>query len=186
MVIGIDLDSTLSNMNEKWLKIYNEEYDDNLTLNDLTMWDWYKITKPECGARGLMEILLRPGFFYEDIRPNEGSQEVTRWLIKEKKQDIYIVTSYCSEVTMDKTKWLIEHFPHIPSRNIIFINNKALFDGDVLIDDSGDNIEAFTNKRPSRIGLLYDGPCPWNHEYTHLKRVHSWWEIQRFFEEILA
>ena len=182
-VIGIDLDSTLNNLTKKWIDTYNEEYNDNLTINDITEWDLSKIVKPECGKK-IFDIIHRPGFFYENMEVIEGSQDVTKWLIEKKKYDIYIVTAYFPNVLMDKFKWLEKYFPHISLKKVIPCNFKNRFNGDFLIDDGGHNIRDFNKANKDSVGLLLDLPCPWNHNYTDIKlRMKSWEDIRTYFKE---
>lgn len=164
--LGIDLDSTLNNLDEVWLKLYNHDYNDNLT--DWNNWNINEIVKRECGEK-IFDYLRIPGFFYSlDIRPNAIS--VIDKLIE--KFDIYIVTAYIPETCVDKTNWIKKYLPKIKPENIIFCNNKGLLNLDYLIDDGPHNIECFKQK-----GILYN--MPYNSylgdKYT---RVNNWLEIE--------
>ena len=44
--IGIDLDQVLNNLNKKWFQVYNEKYNDNITMESVTAWDMLKFVKP--------------------------------------------------------------------------------------------------------------------------------------------
>lgn len=47
MKIGIDLDNVLNNLNQEWIKLYNNDYDDNLAIEDIKDWNLHKYVK--CG-----------------------------------------------------------------------------------------------------------------------------------------
>ena len=144
MKIGIDLDGTLSDMHAPWLAIYNERFGDNLTKEDLHGWDIDRYVKPECGEK-VFEILDEPGFFRNaPVQP--FAQEALTLLRKD--HTLYVVTAYyhLNAVMEQKIGWLLEHFPMIDPKNIIFCNPKSLLSGlDLLIDDSPKNIEMFPN-----------------------------------------
>ena len=43
-----DVDEVINNLVEKILVEYNKQYNDSLTLNDITDWEVKKFIKPEC------------------------------------------------------------------------------------------------------------------------------------------
>ena len=73
--IGIDLDSTLNNLDKVWLDRYNNDYNDN--IKEWSQWDMEKIVKPECGKK-IYNYLHEKNFFLNlDIQPNSlGYYEV--------------------------------------------------------------------------------------------------------------
>lgn len=172
--VGIDLDSTLNCLNEKWLEDYNRDYNDTMTMEDITHWDWHDLVKPECGKK-LYHYLGIPQYFY-NLGVKEDSQEVTRWILEH--FDIYVVTAYGKyvETAPDKFRWLREYFPHIDERNVIFMNDKSKLRTDFLIDDGPHNIEAFLG-----LGIVVD--YAYNRYLDKsIPRVRNWKEIQKFFE----
>lgn len=48
MTIGVDCDNVLNNLTESVLKVYNEDFNDNLTTNDITDYYIENFVKPEC------------------------------------------------------------------------------------------------------------------------------------------
>ncbi len=127
--LGIDLDTTLNNLNEVWLKQYNEDYDDNLT--EFATWNVDKHVKPECGQK-IFSYLHEPDFFYNlDIR--EDASEVVDYISK--YFDLYIVTAYSVDTCVDKVKWVEKYLPYFDVRNIVFCNDKSIPNLEYLIDD---------------------------------------------------
>jgi 5'(3')-deoxyribonucleotidase len=179
--IGIDLDSTLNNLDTVWLEVYNKEYNDNLTVKDLTSWDIASIVKPECGQK-MFDYLLEPGFFKNlGIQPN--AYEVTKWLSEQ--FDLYIVTAYHHKTCADKAEWVEKYLPHIPTRNIIFCNHKGLIKTNMLIDDGGHNILDFSESNKFGTPILFD--APWNqHLGNNFIRAKDWLEIREVIEELIC
>lgn len=185
-IVGIDLDSTLNCLVESWVDAYNKKYSDNFTINNITLWNWESLIKPECG-KDIYNIIKEPGFF-ANLKVKEDAQEVTQWLITEKNCEIFVVTAYFPVVVLDKVSWLDNYFPHIPSKNIIFCNEKGRFNGDILIDDGAHNIKAFANSNPTSVSILIDSP--WNQNLepeleNKLIRLDNWKSIKLYLKEIL-
>lgn len=169
--IAIDLDSVLNNLEQVWLDAYNQDYDDNLTVEDMVAWDLTEYIKPKCGNK-IYDYILQPMFFLSlNIKPN--AYEVTKWLSQ--YADLYIVTAYTYTTCYDKVEWVKKYLPHIDIRNIIFCNDKSKIDMDFLIDDRDLNITTFKGK-----GIVFD--MPYNRHLNNIyPRVHNWLEIKDYF-----
>lgn len=175
--LGIDLDTTLNNLNEVWLKRYNEDYNDNLT--EWKGWDIHNYIKSECGYK-IYDYLKEPGFFY-NLQIRENSNEVVDFLIEH--FDVYIASAYVAEACLDKVNWILKYLPNIKKENIIFINDKSLLKFDFLIDDGPHNIETFS---PLKEAIVYDMPYNRYLEYDEFRpypRVKNWLDIKQLFEE---
>jgi len=170
--IGIDLDSTLNNLETVWIERYNQDYNDS--LKEWDNWELDKVIKPECGKK-IFEYLREPGFFYNlDIK--KDAKEVVDFLSKH--FELYIVTAYIPETCLDKANWIKKHKLAIDEKNVIFINNKGLLELDYLIDDGPHNFKDFKGK-----GVLLD--MAYNRmlqESEKLIRVKTWSEIKTIFE----
>ncbi len=69
--IGIDLDSTLNNLNDVWLDRYNKDYNDD--IKHFEKWDATYNLKPECSVK-IYDYLKEPGFFYlKDRKPHSSA-----------------------------------------------------------------------------------------------------------------
>jgi len=174
--LGIDLDTTLNNLNEVWLERYNQDYGDNLT--EWIGWDIHNHIKSECGHK-IYNYLKEPDFFYNlDIR--ENAAEVIDYLLE--YFEIYIPSAYVAEACLDKVKWINKYLPNIKTENIIFINDKSLLELDYLIDDGPHNIQTFS---PFKDAIIYD--MPYNRYLDHdgfqtWPRIKNWLEIKELFE----
>lgn len=171
--LGIDLDSTLNNLDKVWLKRYNEDYNDSLKQwND---WQVLRCVKPECGKK-ILDYLLEPNFF-----KTLGVQKYAAETIKYLSQyfDIYIITAYNVVTCVDKAEWLKEHFQMIKQENIIFCNDKSVLNIDYLIDDGPHNIEGF-----KQTGIIFDKPYNKHlnkKEYPY--RCKTWKDVKLLFDK---
>lgn len=173
--IGIDLDSTLNNLEEIWMDRYNKDYPNKkIKLKDWVSWDVHTLVDPKCGQK-IYEYLHEPKFFYNlDIKPK--AKEVVEFLSE--NYELYIVTAYTSDTCKDKTDWIKKQKLKINDKNIIFINNKSLLNLDYLIDDGPHNFTNFGG-----MGIVFD--MPYNKhlkDNSNIKRVKTWADIKKFFE----
>ena len=49
MIVAVDIDDVIISLVPTWLHLYNKDYKDNLSKNDITDWQIDKFVKPECG-----------------------------------------------------------------------------------------------------------------------------------------
>ena len=171
--IGIDLDSTLNNLEVVWAKKYNQDYNDNIV--EWPKWEFHEFVKPECGEK-IYEYLHEPKFFYNlDIK--KDAKKVVEFLSKH--YELYIVTAYTPDTCQDKADWVKMQGLNIPQKNIIFINNKGILDLDYLIDDGPHNFDNFKG-----IGLVFDMLYNRHIEDSNYRtRVKTWEDILEFFIE---
>ena len=167
LTIAVDLDSTLNNLNHVWIVRYNQMYDD--TLNCFNEWNVVNCVKPECGNR-IFDILGAKDFFY-NLGMQSGADEVMEKLCTE--HNVHIVTAYTANTCVDKVRWVQKYLPFFDIKNIVFCNNKRLFNADVLIDDAPHNIESFPNTT-----ICFD--MPYNKEVKSDYRAFSWIDINRY------
>lgn len=174
-IIGVDQDDVLAELIPKWLKYYNKEYNDNLTVNDIKSWNIHQYAKPECGEK--IYDILSIHKFYRDLDVVENSQRVLEKLSED--YDIFVITDAMATRMSFKAKfdWLGEHFPFINKKNYVFTGNKSIFAGDYLIDDGVHNLEVFKGK-----GLLFDRPH--NRNCDKFERVNGWLGVEKYFESI--
>lgn len=74
-----------------------------------------------------------------------------------------------------KYSWLKERFPFIPDKRIVFCGDKSIIRADFMIDDSEQNLAAFTGK-----GFIFSAPHNLLNE--RFPRVNTWFDIADRFE----
>lgn len=168
------MDGVIANLHDVWLQIYNSDYNDNLRKEDITLWNWHVLCKPECGEK-LYRYLDNPDLF-RNLPVIEGSQEVLKELSS--KYDIFICSApYNIKNVLPKVEWLRKNFPFLNEKNFVFTRNKGILNADFLIDDNPDNFIGFRGE-----GLLFDAPH--NREETKYRRVKNWLEIKEYFSDL--
>lgn len=172
--IGLDLDSTLNNLTDVWVELYNNDYNDNLKY--FSNWDNHNDVKIECGKK-IYDYLHKPNLFYNlDIA--KDAKDVVEFLSKH--YELYIVTAYIPESCIDKVNWVKKYLPNFNLNNVVFLNKKNILQLDYLIDDGPHNIEEFNG-----VGIVYE------REYNKYlgdtyPRVRNWKEIEKFFKKELV
>lgn len=174
-VLLFDLDGICCNLMKKWLAVYNQDYDDNLTESDITSWSWDAFVKPECGKR-IYHYLNRPGFF-ADLEPIPGCIEALDRL--QHICELVVVTASPKEAAGDKMAWVRRHLPMVPRGNIVVTYRKDLVRGDFMFDDAPKNL---IHHPSTRIMLDY----PYNRDFHECHRVHSWAEAEALIRRLVA
>ncbi|MEK3955919.1 5' nucleotidase, NT5C type [Psychrobacillus sp. FSL K6-1464] len=181
-IILLDMDDVMANFSAEWIRLYNEEYSDSLTQNDLTEWDASLFTKPECGMK-IYDYLRNPGLF-RNLIVADGCKDVLKDLT-ELGAEVIIVTDSpqgCSfgqsdwrgsNPTDDKRAWLQEHFPFIPKENFVVTSKKWLVQGDILIDDKPSTILKF--QELGRKVVAMSRPC--NQKIDAQLRADNWFVL---------
>lgn len=182
VTILCDIDEVVNNLVEKILVKYNEKYNDNLTLKDITGWDVGEFIKPEC--KNIFKEFRTDDFLSSlDVQPK--AKEVIGKLMA--RFNFYFVTSTYPDHVKAKDEWLKRNFPKYDSSQLIVCRDKHLVHGDILIDDCvGNFILEHTKDSPVKYNFIFDKP--WNQavkeDNTKTFRVHGWDEIYELINKL--
>jgi 5'(3')-deoxyribonucleotidase len=168
-ILACDFDDCITNLVGHWLSEYNRQYDDNLTVDEITDWDIGKFTK----ISDKMYFLLEQPNFFKNVEINEDCYDVLKWAST--YFDVQIISATNPKTYFDKVEWLKEHLPFIPPQNYNCVTNKYIISGAVMIDDKPENLEGFKGKK-----ILFTRP--WNQDVTHFNRADNWQEIRTLLE----
>lgn len=182
MIIGIDIDDTITNHLEVWLDIYNEYCrDDNdpiLQVSDAYKWSFYD-DYSENTKNNLLKSLSYQGLYFDKIRILNNVKNTIQELIDSGNQ-IYFISATSKEYQDKKKEWLLNELPMIDESNIIFSEKKELFNVDIMIDDNLSYASKF--KCPF---ILFKRPWNSNREpelYTdNILICSNWDEIESYF-----
>ena len=108
-------------------------------------------------------------------RPYEGAAEFVRTL--RFNHDVRIVTSPwvgAPDWYRQRVDWLKWHFG-IDERHVIFAVDKTYIEGDYLIEDSAEKLEAWSCRYGKDGAILIDRP--WNREGYGLRRARSYQQV---------
>ena len=136
-----DLDGVIIDLTKGWLAKYNQEYDDNLTIDEMFgKWDVENAVKPE--ARDDIYNMLDNADEYASLDPISGAVEGMQKLHDSGEFDLYILSAFMGKggVADGKCRWIDEHLPFVDKDNIILAHDKELVYGDFLVDDSDKNL----------------------------------------------
>ncbi|ASS77243.1 5'(3')-deoxyribonucleotidase [Tumebacillus algifaecis] len=167
------MDSVIVDLMSEWFRRYNEEHDDDLTVERIMCWQTEKYVKPVCGKK-IYEYLDAPGLF-RGLQPLPDAVAVLERLAK--AYDLLIVTSSRTFAYTEKEQWVAEHLPFLSKENLIFAHRKDMVRGDLLFDDAPHNLEAFAATGRLAVAMDY----PYNRS-VKVPRVSGWLE----FESLLA
>lgn len=178
--IAVDVDDTVAHLIERWLQLYNKDYDDDMRPGDVDRWAISECVKPECGTK-IWEYLGRPDL-YDFVRPVPGALEGVAE-IRAMGHRVVFVTSCGSHPTTigragDKYQWLLKHgFLSGPNAHLDFIvcADKTQVAADVIIDDRADTVDAWLRAR--RPAILVDRPHNHSAKGLNVVRAHNWQEI---------
>ena len=142
MRIIFDMDGVIADNVGLCLRLYNRDYDDNLTVNDILDYDIALPVKPECGDR-IYDYWNNKGHFL-NIRPYWDALLAIKSL-KAKGHEIFLATKtpLSTYTFMDKINWVREWIPEVDYDHVIFVRKKGILKGDVLIDDYCKNFDGF-------------------------------------------
>lgn len=115
-----------------------------------------------------------PGFF-AGLKPYPGAVEVVNALL-DAGHEIEVVTSPTmiyspivnrrvinGRVAAEKIDWVTRHIPRLAA-NVTITKNKAIVDGDALIDDAEHNVVPWAKAHPKGLAIVI--ARPWNESMT--------------------
>lgn len=170
MNILCDIDGVIANTSGAVLKLYNKDYYDNVTNNDILEWNTHKFVKPECGEK-VYDYYTRDDI-YSYVEPIEGALFAVQYL-RVKGHRVIFVTS---GLTAAKVLWMMKYglvLDRYYDPDLVFAHDKTLIAGDVLIDDKIENCRG-------RTSILFDQP--WNRTENHVRRARDWTDVLDILE----
>jgi 5'(3')-deoxyribonucleotidase len=174
--IAIDMDEVMADALAEHVRRYNLAFGTRLAIADLHGRHLEDYIPPP--HRPAADAMLDATFFAQ-LAVLPDCRDVIRELTA--RHDVFIVTAAMDvPCSFDaKYRWLQQHFPFIPSSQIVFCGDKGVIDADYLIDDRARHFVSFKG-RP----LLFSAPH--NAHETRYPRVSSWAEVREFFATLDA
>ncbi|MEW9702511.1 5'-3'-deoxyribonucleotidase [Paenibacillus sp. SI8] len=169
--IAIDMDEVVADFNTKHLRVFNRDFNENLSLEDLKGTRLREL-RPHL-KNEILSYLNDPTFF-RDLDVMANSQEVIQELSE--RFEIFITTAameFPSSFTA-KYEWLQEYFGFLNEMNFVFCGDKSIIHADYLIDDNSRHFQRFAGQ-----GILFTSPHNMNE--TGYVRVNNWLEVRDYF-----
>ncbi|HVO67056.1 MAG TPA: hypothetical protein VMT12_11280 [Syntrophales bacterium] len=154
-----DLDGVVMDIMSSWLRMYNQDYNDCLTIDDIVSRDIEKYVKPECGEN--IYKYLHTKDFFKQAQPYPEAKDGIQKLFNT-ENDIWFVATPVLDTkyfVQETREWVEEYFPQIGAKKIIFCLDKGIIGGHVLIDDVFENFNGFCGFK-----VLFERP--WNQHFT--------------------
>lgn len=174
MIVLVDVDSTVANLMPEWLRLYNNDYSDNLTVDKITDWEMTNFVHPDCGKNIYSYLFLDT--LYDNVKPIDGALEGLQFIESLGHRVVFVssgVYAYPKYQWMERNKFNVGKY----GSNYIVCHDKSLINGNLLIDDGVHNIQAFNHWQ----SILFDQP--WNRNFNWEFRAKSWSEVCKIFEE---
>jgi len=170
--ICVDMDEVMADTLAEHVRRYNQEFDEDVTLEDLAGKGLWEFAPTDRQAQ--LRAFLDAEDFFEDLPLIPDAQPVLNDLSQ--RFEIFIATQAMAVPNSlgPKYRWLQRHFPFIPPTHYVFCGNKSILRADFLIDDQPRNLLRFDGQ-----GLLYTAPH--NLLTTGFVRVDNWLEVAEFF-----
>ena len=187
IIIGVDCDDVIINLVPNWVKMYNEDYDDHLDVNNITEWKIDKFVK--CGDEIYDYIHPTPEFLfniYDHCEPIDGALDGIKSLREMGFRIVYVSASNKMDY---KYQWL-EKYGFLDKRgNFVQAFDKTLINMNFLIDDNWENVQEII-QNPNKRAILFEKP--WNtskkDNYDEVEnryiRKNNWKEIIDYFKTI--
>jgi len=173
--IFVDVDQVVADLMPAWLKLYNDEWGDTLTPEDIRSWDLKSYVKPECGGR-IYRYLEEPTL-YDSVYPIEGALEGVE-MLRVLGYHVVFLTAAGPEGARGKLRWL-KDWRFLPAKgsghpwqDVVITASKYLVSGLAMIDDYVENLR--TAKIP--LPVLFDQPHNQDVEWGHA-RVRNWSDL---------
>jgi 5'-nucleotidase len=163
----VDMDGVLADVYHRFLELHEADFGIRLSVKNI-------IGLKEAKAfPNQLKWVNTPGFF-RSVPVMHGSQN---GLMKLNERFEVIVVSMATEFPeslTDKQLWLIEHYPFISWKQIVFCGCKDIIQADIMIDDHLKNLDNFKGET-----IMFTQPHNINITDSRHKRVDSWPEIEK-------
>ncbi len=154
-ILSVDLDGTVADSHSRWLEIGKERYGIKAGVNDLVLYDFWKITGPK-SKKEFMQIWRELWDEYRKVKPQPGAVAALRELSK--TYSVYI-NSACIGNFENVKSWLRENKISYDHFNLALSDDEKLdFKTDLHFEDAPRLIEGFASRGRNLVVISQ----PWN------------------------
>lgn len=190
MKILVDIDGIAADTLPYWLNYIHATTGVRASIHDITKWELAKCPPlDKLLPEKVYSILNNKGFMLS-IPPMSGASETLEKLQAAGHQ-IYMVTArYGSEGMPETILWLKKHFQWLnPEKQLVFLYDKHLLYGDILIDDKAETLIKYSVAHPNATLLTIDYPYNRTPPVKGLIRVarnkDSWTNLGKYIEGLV-
>lgn len=170
--IAVDMDEVLADALGKLIRLYNAEFSENLTVDD--MWGHWMVNILPVERQDRLMAYLQEKDFFEDLDVMPDSQRVLERLSG--RYEIFVATAAMEFPNSfgPKFRWLERHFPFLSPTRFVFCGDKSILHADYLIDDMPRHFQRFAGQ-----GVLFTAAH--NANVVAKVRVNNWLEVEELF-----
>lgn len=142
--ILFDVDGVLADFTGRVLDVVHEETGRAHTPDDHTKWSFREaLGLPARHWRAVARRIGEPGFACS-LRPYPGAVELVK-RVAEQHEVFFVTADWRSSPTWvhDRNAWLERHFGRTLGSRVVHTSHKVLVDGDVLVEDKVETVEAW-------------------------------------------
>lgn len=166
MKIAIDIDNTITNMNEVLLQMCNAHYGTSYTCQDITSYDFFDKTFDDPWR------FTNTRQFWDDVDVDKAAiKQIKSWIMLG-HYVLLVTASHFNDMLGYKIKTTLAKIGlldnYLGEKNIVVAQDKSLIQCDIMFDDYPPNLDAScANKK-----ILVDQP--WNRDNMTYQRMTSW------------
>lgn len=151
LTVLVDLDDTIEDLLTAWIHALNERFGRDVDPEHVRLWDVLEYY-PGLSKSDIYSVFDWDNF-WSNVKPKPGAVEYMKRLIDDGHK-VYIVTAtYYLNIQVKMEMVLFKYFPFLKWDQVIIAQDKAMIDGDVIIDDGIHN-----HLRKRRLNVLMDAP----------------------------
>lgn len=161
-IIAVDVDDVCIDFIPALLSLYNKDYKDNLTMDQITDWNILKFIDKQCG-KNIYNYMKSPKVYLKALPVKDSLWGVNILKINGYRV-IYLTVNNYGE---SKYEWLLNHGYIESDNDFVIAKDKSLIKANTLLDDNYENVINF-----GKSAWLMSKP--WNIKYKHQKVAENW------------
>jgi 5'(3')-deoxyribonucleotidase len=175
---GVDVDGVVADLVRPLLDALSTRTGTRLRVDDITRFDLAGILGPSLWSTAT-DILASPGFALDLPLCPHAIEGVAS--LRTIGRVVFVTSPFPPSPTWahDRFAWLARHFAATPA-DVVSAADKTLFRGDLLIDDSPAQLDAWTRLDRPAIRVAH----PWNTDAPGIV-ASDWREIVRIVEDLM-
>jgi 5'(3')-deoxyribonucleotidase len=142
-----DMDGCVTDFSGPFIDLHNSLSEQKLVINDQTEFNIFKHTHEH--IHPLYEKMIRQYGFFLNLKPLPGAIDGLRQL--NEIVDIHILTSPPRKNHLGKAEkymWIEQKLPFIDERNVVLIDHKFKYEGDIILDDNKPQLTRYALRWP--------------------------------------
>lgn len=169
MRILIDMDDTIENLCEAWVKLLNKKYGTEVNWLDIRNWDM-QLSFPTLTEKQIYEVLNEESL-WDTVTVKEGAAARIQELMEQGHEVFIVTSSWYTTIVPKVERCLFKYLPFLSWHQVIITSHKYLIKGDILVDDNPENLV-----NGDYFGILFNAPhnTDFDESSRDLVRADNW------------